>query len=357
MRKFEVGKVWIPALILAVVMAGCSDPDKVASSPFTSPAVPFVTPPALSTVACPNPAIVSATFSKAMNAATINTSTFTLTGPGGAVAGTVNYVVATQIAIFTPSITLPSNTPFTATISAGVTDTFGNMLGADFVWKFTTSAPCSPPPPVGPPLASICGFGILAGSTVTNTGPTAITGGNIGLSPGSAVTGFPPGTLVTPGVMHVTDSVAAQAQVDLTAAYNNAAGATGTPTNVLPGDMSGLTFTPGVWKNASTVMLSAGNVTLDAQGNSGGVFIFQMGTTLTTGSSTQVILAGGALAKNIFWQVGSSATLGTNSIFKGTIMAQDSIALTTGASLEGRALARTGAVTLDNNAVAVSPCP
>src|ERR1700726_5078131 len=115
--------------------------------------------------------------------------------------------------------------------------------------------------------------------------------------------------------------------------------------------MKGLTFTPGVYKNSSTVMLSAGNVTLDAQGNANAVFIFQIGATLTTLGSTQVVLAGGAQAKNIFWQVGSSATLGTNSIFKGTIMALQSVTLDTGASLTGRALARNSAVTLDSNPI------
>ena len=149
--------------------------------------------------------------------------------------------------------------------------------------------------------------------------------------------------------MHVTDPIAAQAKLDLTAAYLYAAGLP--PGASLPGDMSGLTFTPGVWTNASTVKLSAGNVTLDAQGDPNAVFIFQIGSTLTTIGSTQVVLAGGAQAKNIFWQVGSSATLGTTSIFYGTIMALQSITLDTGATLHGRALARNAAVTLDTNTV------
>jgi hypothetical protein len=149
--------------------------------------------------------------------------------------------------------------------------------------------------------------------------------------------------------MHVTDPVAAQAQLDLTTAYNYAAGLPNAA--VLAGDMSGLTFAPGLYKTSSTVMLSAGNVTLDAQGNANAVFIFQVGSTLTTLGSTQVILAGGAQAKNVFWQVGSSATLGTNSIFKGTIMALQAITLDTGATLTGRALARNAAVTTDSNAV------
>jgi hypothetical protein len=203
------------------------------------------------------------------------------------------------------------------------------------------------------PLNSVSGFLVLAGSTVTNTGPTVLTGGDLGLSPGSSVTGFGPGmgTLTPPAVMHVMDPAAAQAQLDLTTAYNNTAGLPGGAS--LPGDLSGLTFTPGLYTNASSVLLSAGNVTLDAKGNANAVFIFQIGSTLTTLGSTQVVLAGGAQAKNVFWQVGSSATLGTSSIFMGTIMALQSITLDTGATLTGRALARNGAVTLASNTITV----
>jgi hypothetical protein len=149
--------------------------------------------------------------------------------------------------------------------------------------------------------------------------------------------------------MHVTDPTAAQGELDLTIAYNYAANLLGAA--VLPGELSGLTFTPGLYNNASTVMLSAGNVTLDGQGNANAVFIFQIGSTLTTSGSTQVVLAGGAQAKNVFWEVSSSATLGTNSIFKGNIIALQSVTLNTGASLQGRALARNGAVTFDSNTV------
>jgi hypothetical protein len=149
--------------------------------------------------------------------------------------------------------------------------------------------------------------------------------------------------------MHVTDPIAAQAELDLTSAYLYVAGVPGGA--VLPGDLSGLTFAPGVYTNSSTVLLSAGNVTLDGQGDANAIFIFQIGSTLTTLGSTQVILAGNAQAQNVFWQVGSSATLGTNSIFQGTILSLQSITLDTGATLIGRALARNGAVTLDSNTV------
>jgi hypothetical protein len=201
-----------------------------------------------------------------------------------------------------------------ATLTSGAQDLSGNGLASNFVWSFTTATQACQPPV---PLASVANFDAVAGSTVTNTGPTTIAGGDLGLSPGSAITGFPPGTLISPSVMHITDPTAAQGELDLTIAYNYAATLPGGA--VLPGDLSGLTFAPGLYKNSSTVMLSAGNVTLDGQGNANAVFIFQIGSTLTTLGSTQIVLAGGAQAKNIFWQVSSSATLGTNSIFKGTL--------------------------------------
>jgi hypothetical protein len=285
---------------------------------------------------------VTATFSEAMNPVTINTATFTVAG----VTGAVTLDGTGKIAAFTPTSPLALNQTYTATITTGAQDASGNALAANYVWSFTTATQACQ---TAVPLASAANFVILAGSTVTNTGPTIVTGGNLGLSPGSAVTGFPPGTLTSPAVMHVTDPTAAQAQLDLTTAYNYAAGLPNGA--VLPGDMSGLTFTPGLYKTSSTVMLSAGNVTLDAQGNANAVFIFQVGSTLTTLGSTQVILAGGAQAKNVFWQVSSSATLGTNSMFKGTIMSLQAVTLDTGANLVGRALARNAAVTLDSSTV------
>ncbi len=282
-----------------------------------------------------------------MNPATINTTTFLLTGPGmTAVVGLVTLDGTGKIAEFTPSSALALNTIYTATITTGAQDLSGNALASNYVWSFTTATlACQPPVPMG----TAADFEVLAGSTVTNTGPTIISGGNLGLSPGSAVTGFPPGTLTPPAVMHVTDPTAAQAELDLTTAYLYAAGLPGGA--VLPGDLSGLTFTPGLYKTSSTVELSVGNVTLDAQGNANAVFIFQVGSTLTTLGSTQVVLAGGAQAKNIYWQVGSSATLGTNSIFQGNILSLQAITLDTGATLLGRALAINAAVTLDSNTV------
>jgi hypothetical protein len=283
-----------------------------------------------------------------MNPSTISATTFTLTGPAAAaVTGQVVYDAPDYVATFTPASNLALNTTYTATITTGAQDLMANALAVDATWSFTTATAACQTSQV--PLGSAARFDVLAGTTVTNTGPTVITGGNLGLSPGSAVTGFPPGKLTLPAVMQVTDPAAAQGQLDLTTAYIYTAGLPGGMS--LPGEMSGLTFAPGLYKTSSAVKLSAGNVTLDGQGNVNAVFIFQVGSTLTTIGSTQVVLAGGAQAKNVFWQVSSSATLGTNSIFQGTIMALQSITLDTGATLNGRALARNAEVALDSNPI------
>jgi hypothetical protein len=195
-------------------------------------------------------------------------------------------------------------------------------------------------------LGTAAPFVILAGSTVTSTGATAITG-DLGVSPGTAVTGFPPGTVS--GTIHAGDAAAALAQTALTVAYNDAAARSTDPIGV-SGDLTGLTLSPGLYKSTSSLAIT-GTLTLDALGDPDAGFILQMATTLTTAPGSQIILSGGAQASNIFWQVGSSATLGTNSVFVGTILADQSITLNTGARLDGRALTRIGAVTLDNNIV------
>lgn len=206
-------------------------------------------------------------------------------------------------------------------------------------------------------LGTAQNFGVLGGSTVTNTGATTVNG-NVGVSPGSAVTGFPPG-IVSGGSIHSNDAVAMQAQNDLTTAYNNIAT---TPCTVdLTGqDLGGLTLTPGVYCFASTAQLT-GALTLDALGNPNALFLFKIGSALTTASGSSVtVINGGSSCNRVFWQVGSSATIGTGSTFAGDVLALTSITLTTGANTSGRALARNGAVTLDTNNVntcGVLVCP
>ena len=205
-------------------------------------------------------------------------------------------------------------------------------------------------PPVG--LGTADSFGVLGGSTITNTGDTVING-DLGLHPGSAVTGFPPGTVN--GAMHVSDAVAKQAKTDLTTAYKDAAGRAFSATS--PPDVGGRTLKPGVYRTGSVPSLGlTGNLTLDAQGDPSAVFIFQIESTLVTATDSSVSLIGGAQACNVYWQVGSSATLGTRTAFKGNILALTSISVKEGVVVQGRLLARTGAVTLINDTITRAQC-
>ncbi len=203
-------------------------------------------------------------------------------------------------------------------------------------------------PQVG--LGAADNFAVLAGSAVTNTGPSTING-DLGLSPGTAITGFPPGTVN--GVVHATDAVAGQAQSDLTTAYNDAAGRI--PANAVAADLGGQTLVAGVYKSASSLGLT-GTLTLDAQGDANAVFVFQAGSALTTASGSRVTLVNGAQPCNVFWQIGSSATLGSGSNFTGTLLALTSISLNDSVTVAGRALARNGAVTLINDTITAAHC-
>ena len=290
--------------------------------------------------------VVHASFSEPMDISTIGSLTFLLKLGSTNVAGTVSMVGNT--AYFTPSSPLLSNKTYTATITTVARNLAGIAIASDYIWTFETVATAGP---LSVNLDCAAGFAILAGATVTNTGNT-IVDGDIGLSPGSAMTGFPPGIIVN-GVIHINDTQANGAKLCLTAAYNDAAGRTSDVIVVSDGELGGKTLVPGLYKSApGSFGITNSDLTLDAQGDVNAVWIFQMpSSTLTVGNGRQVILAGGAQAKNIFWQVGTSATIGTTAIMEGTIMADQSITLMTGATLNGRALARIAAVTLDSNMV------
>jgi len=201
------------------------------------------------------------------------------------------------------------------------------------------------------PLGTAANFAVLAGSTVTSTGPTIING-DLGLSPGTSVTGFPPGQVN--GTIHAADSLALQAQADLTGAYRDAAASP--VTAAIPVELGGTTETPGTYDSAAGTFGITGTLTLDAQGNPDAVFIFQAASTLITAAASNVNLINGAQASNVFWVVGSSATLGTNSALQGNVLALTSITVTTGTTIDGRALALNGAVTLDTNTI-TAPIP
>ena len=371
--------------------------------------------------------LITAEFSTAMKAGTVNASTFVLKQGTTPVSGTVSYLGTT--ATFLPANALAYNTVYSATISRLVEDVAGNVMTRDTTWSFAT--PATPFVIVqylvslssnipeggstaggglfnagssvivtananpgysfnnwtdnglevstlanysfslnnnrvlvanfeaivaGPPginLRSAGDFVVLAGTGVSNIGTSTILSGDVGSFPTSTMNGLLSGN-VNGTLYMVADPIVGLAKTDLTTAYNDAQGRS-TNAISLPGQLGGLTLAPGLYVNSSTSGISGtgtnGILTLDAGGNPNAVWIFKMGSTLVTDTGTSIVLAGGAQAKNIYWSVGTSATLGTYSIFFGNILADQSITLTTGAKLTGRALTRIGAVTLDTNIV------
>jgi len=279
--------------------------------------------------------------------------------PGGALTGgTIQFTAAGQdatgaVVTISPAATWSVVDPTAGTINsssglftAGTTPgTYTNTIRATSggISGFATAIVTATPPP-GPSLGTAATYGILAGSTVT-----CVTGGTInadvGVSPGSTTTGFPP--CVITGSTELATAVSAQAQLDLTTAYD-ALVALPCGTVVTPADLGGRTLAPGVYC-AATSMAVTGTVTLDGQGDANARFVFQMGSTLTTGTTANIALIGGAQARNVWWQVGSSATLGTGTTFRGNILALTSITLVDNATMLGRALARNGAVSLGTN--------
>lgn len=313
---------------------------------FTTGTAADIAPPTITSTVPINNAInvginqaVNATFSKAMDPTTISTATFTLVTGNAPVTGTVAYDVPSHVATFTPLSNLAPNATYTATVSTGVKDVAGNALVSGAVpnpWMFTTGTTPTGQAPIN--LRSASTFAVMATSSISSTGSVVING-DVGLAPGTSQ-GIPPAQVN--GTIHVNDPIVAQAQADLLAAFNDATSRS-TNAQTLEGNLGGLTKTPGLYVNSSSVMISGAgpnnNLTLDAQGDANAVFIFKMSSTLTTATSSQVILAGGAKASNVFWQVGSSAILGVSSIFKGNILAMVSITVNTSSVVEGRMFA------------------
>jgi hypothetical protein len=352
-------KTCLMAVLIVGFVGACASP----ANDLAAPTVSSLTPENGSTEV-PLNTRVTVTFSKEMAASTINATTFSLTGPSAtAVAGIVTLNDLGSTATFTPSGTLAGNTTYTATITTGSQDLLTNPLAANTVWSFTTgvTAATSPAPVV---LGTAGNFVILAKSAVSTTGTTAITG-NIGVSPAaqSFLTGFSEsldstnvfatsslvtGRLYAADMAVPTPSNLTTAVSDMETAYTDAAGRV-TPdfVNLGAGNVSGLTLIPGLYK-WGTGVLAASDVTLS--GGASDVWIFQIAQDLTISNGVAITLSGGALSKNVFWQVAGQASLGTTSSFKGIILCQTQIVMQTGAAMNGRALAQT-AVTLDANAV------
>lgn len=285
------------------------------------------------------------------------TLTANVVGVGGIpTGGTVTFIVGSLGTVVVPVVngvattvfTIPAGTPpntviVTATFSGS--GTFTGSTGSGSLGITGLAETCKG---ITPLLGTAGNFAVLGNSAVTNTGPSTIVG-NLGVTPGTSITGL--GSISITGTVHQTDAVALQAQIDATNAFNNLAGMAATQ-DLTGQDLGGLTLTPGVYHFQSSAQLT-GTLTLDAQNNPNAasqLFIFQIGSTLTTGSNSSVVFINGAQDENVFWQVGSSATLGTTTAFAGTIIAQASVTLNTRASIGcGRAIALTGAVTLDTN--------
>jgi hypothetical protein len=300
---------------------------------------------------------VSGTFSKAMNPLSISTATFTLqaSGPplGSLIGGTVGYNQQTKTAIFTPSSPLAANTSYTATITTGATDLAGNRLVANKVWSFTTAALVPAPP--GSNLGSAATFGIMATSAITNTGAATRINGDVSLEPGTS-NGLLP--VQVNGAIHINDTVSHQARADLLAGYN-------IYKNLPPGttigggaDLGALYpgpagIPPGTYTSGSTMLVSTPLI-LNAGGNANAVWVFQIGSSLTT--TANMSLANGAQAKNVFWVPTFDGTIGVGSVFYGTIISGRDVTGKTGAVINGRILAGAtlaGTIALDTNTVNV----
>lgn len=323
----------------------------------TLPTVTGVNPADLATAVAIN-SPVNATFSEAMDPSTIDAATFTVqaSGPplGALLAGTLTYDPLNNMATFTPTSNFIANTSYTATITTAAKDLAGNALASNFVWTFTTGTNAASAPVA---LGSAGSFGIMATAAITNTGFSTING-DVSLEPGTSMTGFPPG--VVNGATHINDTVSAQARNDLLVAYNAAKGlAAGTTVSggadlgaINPGGV----LPPGTYTSGSTMLVSTPLV-LDAGGNANAVWVFQIGSSLTTGAD--VSLANGAQAKNVFWVPTLDATIGVGTVFYGTIVSGRDVTAVTGATINGRILAgatTAGTIALDSNTINV-PAP
>lgn len=367
-----------------------------ATADMTAPTVTIVNPPDTATGVCRQQS-VSATFDEDMDPSTINNTTFTLqlTGPplGPVLAGTVTYDAPSRVATFNPTGDLPANTDFTATITTGAEDLAGNPLAADVVWEFETGTQaCLSPVALGA-AAPFGGFG--GGAGLTNQGTLTVINGDIGTTGASTtVTGFhdtqgdiytetpanigtvngtiftcppPPGGAGLGGTA-ATCAVATQALADAQTAFNNLSPAA-LPGGTDPGagELGGLTLLPGIYQAAGgSFQITGADLTLDAQGDADAVWVFQMASTLTVGAPgfpQSVILANGAQAKNVFWRVGSSATINAagGGTMVGTIISSAGTTFSTAGNvtivtLNGRALALNASVTMVNTVINV-PAP
>ncbi|MFV5686721.1 Ig-like domain-containing protein [Flavobacterium sp. GB2R13] len=304
--------------------------------------------------------IITANFSTAMDPLTINATTFTLKNGNTIVPGVVSYLGTTLS--FNPTNNLLAGTTYTATINTGAKNLAGMSLANDYVWNFSTNSAL-----IGNTvnLGSAERFGILSGVGVSNNaGFSVINNMDVGISPGvrSSITGFPPAIIVN-GAIYASDDIApagvaamlTQAKLDLTNAYLFAEGASYSAPITVSGDQGGKTLVAGIYKSTSTLLVQSGDLTLS--GSATDVWIFQVASAFTTigGAGGNIKLTGGALAKNVFWQTGSSATIGDYTSFVGNILALQSITMGSHSTAQGRMLARNGAVVMTHTNIITKP--
>ena len=309
--------------------------------------------------------VITATFSEQMDPLTITPLTFMVKQGTVTLGGTVAYAGTT--ATFTPSSNLVLGTIYKATITTGAKDLAGNPMTNNYSWNFNTIVRSSTVSAVGVDLKTVGRFGIIAGVGVSNdAGFSEIHNMDVGISPGvrSSITGFPPAIVVN-GAIYASDDVSppgtaamlTQAKQDLTDAYLFAEGAVSPAPSTVSGDLGGTTLAPGIYKTTSSLLIQSGDLTLDAQGDANAVWIFQIASAFTTvgGAGGNVILSGGAQAKNVFWQTGSSATIGDFTSFQGNILALTSITMNSGAVAVGRMLCRNGSVVMTSTNIIDKP--
>lgn len=321
----------------------------------SAPSVILVNPLDLSTNVPLNTA-VTATFNEAMDPLSISTATFVVTGPlNTPVLGTMLYDTVSRMGTFTPGSDLQPSTTYNARVTTGAKDLAGNPLATDYLWTFSTGALPNGLLPVN--LGSLTTFVAVAGAGLTNSNSSGITvlNGDVGLAPtGTCLGDGSPCTATNPvinGTLYANDpgGIAVQAKIDLTAAYVDAMSR---PVGTTVNDISGMTLAPGVYTSGSTMSVAVGQtVTLDGQGDANAVWIFQVGSSLTVNNNAQVLLVNGAQAKNVFWGIFASSTLGSNVDFKGSVLAGASNSVGTDSVVTGRLLCTTGQITLLSNAI------
>lgn len=346
----------VPTLFLASVLlfTGCQEDDYeeiIGVCPLV-----LSTDPSNLSLNVPLDKTVTIQFNTDMNPATINSSSITLVGTD-TISGTVTYAGTT--ASFNPLVNLEPFTVYTGTVTTAVKDITGNALQQKYVWTFNTGA-------AGVNMGTTSRFGILAATGINNTGFSEVHNADVGVSPGlrSSIVGFPPAEVFNGSVFAADDlfpsgipAMLLQAHEDLTTAYSFAQNATSPTVTIISGDLGGRTLVPGIYKSSTTTFIENGNLTLNANGDPNAFWIFQLASDFFTqgGTGGDVILMGGAQAKNIFWQTGGTAILGNNTSFKGTILGLTTVRMNAGATIDGRLLSRNGTVVLSQTNIILKP--